>query len=258
MPLIVSNSNTMRGNISTEIKDRPHSVYDVENQFHSGATTGEGDAITWQQCREFFHKYFNKVERSKGVYYGTEKIKQVARMFNWVEGVLNLSKRSIIYPCKPVVVSPNYCNSFSSCNKRCEVLYVELSPFWLSMKVRSYFITIMLRAAHYAASSKKPLEALMQSSYCQATRPATAAFLHGYTIVPAKRDDSNGYYEYNRGWTVQLIKPSVKLRKPSSWRERIWFEDHDANSRLNKTDMKKIEDWVNVTTKSKFSFARLK
>ena len=262
-------------NISTEAKKLPpNSTYNVVNQFHGGQSNAVWPANAWQTCRETFHHNYNKTGvKSRGLFYGTDKIESIAKMFNWVENTLNIRKdrRSMIYPCEPITYIEqkfDYSRPYDwaiggyhilqTIEHHYDVIWVELSPFWLSMRVRTYFVTIMLRAAHLGAKKRSPLQALMEVKYCKGSRVALAAFLGGHTIIPASRERAKGYYGYNRGWVVQFqgISPNVGLRKPSTRRECIWFEDGDPTSRLTIKQKQQLQKWAQVSCK-KFTFAEL-
>jgi len=170
-------------------------------------------------------------------------------MFRWVENRLNLrkDKRSTIYRCKPLERACHY-DLYSGYYGSgpdpmvYDVIYIELAPFWLSYRTRTYFVTIMLRAAHQ--QDGPPLQQLMQSWYCCETSRATAVFLDGCTHADVKRH--NGWVvRFGRGnfWTRPKSK-RITLKRPATRSQRRFFEDNDAKSRLTDYERSRLAAWI--------------
>jgi hypothetical protein len=248
----------MQTNISTELKKVPPTTYNPTNQFGCASRNAvqSVSGSVWYSCRETFHAYFHPKSGDKGLWFGTDKIEGVAKIFAWVEDSLNLrvDQRSVIYPCVPVKStrveydwnSYNYQTgsyNYRQVTDEVSVIYVQLSPFWLSSKARCYFVTIMLRAAQlHWKKGRSPLAALLALHYCRNTPRGTALFLNGYTVVGGGKVS---------GWVQRFQKPekSMQLRIPEKERECIYFTNGKAKSKMKRADKEKLQAWVRQTEK---------
>lgn len=213
------------------------SFYSRSNGF---ARQSAHHGVRWYSCREEFHPSFNRTDHpDKGLYYGTADFESAARMFQFVEDLLGLKDtcRSTIYRCRGG-----------------EHIFVELSPFWLSLRLRTAFVTIMLRASNiivrhsrsyntfaskYVAPDKvsTPLTKLMAISYCKHTPRATAMFLDGYTRLSTR----------HAAWVHSLGNPTKTkiLVRPRAKKYLIYFEDNKVATRLTRAQKTRLLKWVN-------------
>jgi len=224
--------------------------------YYSGRTAGQNcfarpnknkEGITWMGCRERFHPMFNKKGSSdEGLYYGTSDVKSAAKMFQFVEDLLGLKDtcRSTLYRCRGG-----------------KHIFVELSPFWLSLRLRTAFVTIMLRASAIAklgrgeynyvlvnqysrtdatiakSQSIKPLTKLMTIKYCTSTPRATAMFLDGYTRLSTR----------HAAWVRSMGNPKKTkiLVRPKRKKDLIYFKGDEVITRLTLSQKRRLLNWVN-------------
>lgn len=188
----------------------------------------------WSSCREEFHRAFNtKSSDHEGLYFVTHHKVSVAELLDYVESKLNLRDRSIIFDCE-------FWRDAQVVAGSVPILYIKLSPFWLSTRIRSFFVTILIRAGH-RYRTLTTFEKVKTSRYCSDTRRATAMFLDGCTVFDNKYWKSWVFQFYNRETGYKKLIP---LRRPRTSEEKQFFVDGSVVSRLTHDEKTNMRSWI--------------
>ena len=210
---------TPPSNLSDVKMDPPATIYrsSIQRMFYLPNRS-------WASCRDSFHMAVSSNAMST-IFYGSTKIEAIARMFEWVETALHLKPefRTTIHP-----------TNHDGC------VAVVLSPFWNAIKLRFYFVTIMIRAAdrfpHFL-----PLGALMKVGYCSQTFRATQLFLTGHTSIEAVSGDYTGWVTKFR---TQTTADSLRFPSGDKGDRMHWFVDGSPECQMTAKEAELLAAWA--------------